>query len=199
MRIAARKDFPRIIEILAKAFDSNPSVTWVVKNDKKRPARVRALAAYSVKTAARRKGVYLSDNGHGIALCYRYNAKKEWITDFWNQAILVSKCIGLRNIFKVLQRERYTKSMRPKSGDYLYFWYYGVEPGHNGNGDAKDIKDEIFTMADKLALPVYLETSVEKNRRVYVRYGFEVYAQWFVKDQQITLYFLRRNPDKLKK
>ena len=40
-----------------------------------------------------------------LALLHRYNAKKESVSDYWNQAVLAIGTIGLRNVFKVLKRD----------------------------------------------------------------------------------------------
>ena len=60
-------------DILSKSFENNPSVNWVVKEDKRRLQRIRELCKYSFKTALYRKGAYISSNEKGVALCYKYN------------------------------------------------------------------------------------------------------------------------------
>lgn len=194
MRKASMRDLQFFVEVISNSFVSNPSVNWVIRNDKHRERRIRALAKYSFLTALRREGAYLSEQGNGIALCYRMNARSTSITDYWNQLILVFRAIGPARVFKVMKRENYANSKRPADGNYLYFWFYGVMPGKQGQGDAAELKDRIFAMADKEQLPVYLETSVEKNRRVYQRYGFEIYHTWGVVKEGINLYFMRRMP-----
>lgn len=194
MRPGIPSDQELVVNIISKSFDENPSVNWVIKNDLKREQRIRHLAKYSFKTALRRNGVFISSGGKGVALCYEADYKKESILDYWDQLILVFKAIGILKIPSVLKRESYTKSIRPSSGRYLYFWYYGVEPGFNGNGDARELKQGIFQLADRKQLPIYLETSIDKNRIVYKRYGFELYHTWNVKEQNINLYFMRRFP-----
>ena len=57
-------------------------------------------------------------------------------------------------------------------------------------GSVLEIKNAIFTKSKKEKLPIYLETSVEKNRRVYERYGFNVY--YTIRLGESTLYFLKR-------
>ena len=172
----------------------NPSVNWVVKNDKKRERRIKELSRFSFKTALKRDGVYISDDERCIALCYRYNFKKETISDYLNQARLASRAIGLSKIPEVLKRESYIKKLRPKDGNFFYFWFLGALPEGRGQGGAKEISDRIFKEADEDSLPIYLETSVLKNKRVYERFGFEIYHEWEVKSQGITLWFMRRNP-----
>lgn len=195
--LASKKDMPEAIEIIAKSFRDNPSVNWVIKNDSKDNKRIRELARFSFKTALRRNGAYISGNRKGIALCYKYNIKKESLADYWDQLVLTFKCIGPMRVMEVLKRESYTKSKRPESGEFLYFWFYGVMPGFNGQGDALELKEKILHLADSEKLPIYLETSIEKNRTVYQRYGFETYHVWEVKERNINLYFMKREPEKI--
>ncbi len=193
IRQIQRHEYKPCLELLAQAFLNNPSVNSVVKNDRKRPQRIRELARYSIKTSFARKGAFISSGRNGIALCYPIQAKKEGIIDFWNQAVLLVKAIGISRFRQVLQREAYIKSRRPQ-GNYLYFWFFGVTPGQHGSGDAVELKNHIFRWADNEQLPICLETSVEKNKRVYERYGFQVYHTWTSGQHDYTLYFMQRPP-----
>ena len=193
MRKATKADFKNAVRIISRSFATNPSILWVIKRDNKQDRRIRALAKYSFNSALKRRGAYLSSNEKGIALCYLANSKEPPpLIEYLYQLELVFRAVGLFRIGKVLKREAYVKSQQPKGEDFLYFWFYGVEPGFNGMGDAKEMKDEVFRMADEMNLPIYVETSVEKNKRVYMRYGFELYHTWWVEEQGINLYFLRR-------
>ena len=194
MRPATKKDTKNAVEIISKSFQTNPSILWVIKQDHKQRSRTRALALYSFRIALLRRGAYLSDNGKGIALCYRSSSKRSLLAEYWNQVILVFRAIGIERVGIVLRRQAYIESIMPKNIEYLYFWFFGVEPGYNGRGGASEIKNALFEMSARENLPIYLETSVEKNRRVYERYGFEVYHSWKVENPDITLYFMRREP-----
>lgn len=178
MRQCTKKDEQHVIHIITESFDSNPSVNWVIKNDRHRRQRIKALADYSFKTAMARNGAWISDDGEGVALCYRYNFKKEGFEDYVNQITLAFKAIGPGRIFKIMRRDSYFKSQRPTSGDYLYFWFLGVSDKGKGKTAAKELKDLIFSESARTGLPIYLETSVPKNRRVYERYGFACYHTW---------------------
>ena len=76
--------------------------------------------------------------------------------------------------------------------EHLYFWFLGVEKG--GNKAVFEIKDQIFQWSEEKKLPILLETSVIRNRKVYERYGFEVYHTWDDSGNGNTLWFMRRMP-----
>lgn len=195
MRRAVKSDEKRVVDILTQSFESNPSVLWVVKKDRKLKKRIKELCRYSFNTALRRQGVWLSSNRNGVALCYPYNAKKDGFADYLSQISLVLRAVGLKRVPMVLKRESYIKQHRPADGNFLYFWFLGVLPGHQDGKAARELKEHILNLSSKSSLPIYLETSVEKNRRVYQRFGFEVYHQWVSDDNETVVYFMRRMPD----
>ena len=106
MRKAQKSDLSLVVEILSSSFDENPSVNWVVKQDRKIGKRIQVLCKYAFLTALARGGVYISSDEKGVALCYKYNEKKESLTDYWNQLILALRAIGLKRIPEVLNENR---------------------------------------------------------------------------------------------
>lgn len=181
----------KVINIISKAFAENPSVLSVIKNkSENKTAAIKALAKYAYRTSKRRNGIFFSSDQCATALCYPYFSKKDSIVDYWNQLWLIQNAIGWKKLFYTLKREKYMKSIRPRSSDFLYFWFFASSKKETRG--AFELKDLIFERADQLQLPIYLETSVEKNKRVYERYGFEVYHIW--KDNKgPVLYFMRRS------
>ncbi|MBL4861946.1 MAG: GNAT family N-acetyltransferase [Crocinitomicaceae bacterium] len=194
MRKATNTAAKEITDIISDSFYTNPSVNTVTqaKNDDSKRKKIKALAKFAFKTGLRRDGVYFSSDEKGVAICYRFNAKKESIQDYLYQIELVVTSIGLKRLPAVLRREKYIKSRRPKSSDYLYFWFFGVDKDARGRGAAIELKNAIFEEAEKDKLPIYLETSVEKNKQVYERYGFEVYHTWKDEGQEYPLWFMRK-------
>lgn len=190
MRTATKQDKSLVIEIIAESFYTNPSVNMVIKQDSKKTKRIRALANYSFKTALRRNGVFISDDNKGVAICYKYNIKKEGIADYWNQMVLAFAAIGVRRVGKVLSRESHFKQQRPSDGNFLYFWFLGVVNSGKGRGAAIELKNGLLSKSAKEKLPIYLETSVTQNKRVYERYGFETYHLHI--REGIEIYCMRR-------
>lgn len=182
-----------VTNIITEAFTDNPSVLAVIKNDWNKEERINALALYAYRTAKAREGVHLSADKTAVALCYRYRFKKETIADYLNQLRLVNKAIGWGRLLKLMKRDSYIKKTRPEKDDFLYFWFFGVRPQHRGNGAALELKNKLFSLSEELQLPIYLETSVAQNKRIYERYGFEVYHEWNPPGET-PLWFMRRIP-----
>jgi len=194
MRKATWSDREKVVNIIAESFEGNPSVNWVIKNDSKRIKRIKILAEYAFSNVQRRGGVYLSSNEEGVILFYKDNEYKEGIADYIDQAKLAIGAVGLNRVGSILNRESYKKKIRPADGEFIYCWFYGVKDIARGKGAAIELKNYIFSEADRKQLPIYLETSLPKNLIAYKRYGFEIFHEWNVKKEDITLWFMKREP-----
>ena len=182
------------IKIIEEAFDDNPMINFIIKNDHKRKKRISALATYSYNRSARRDGIFFSSDKEGIALCFQFNKKGNLIFDLIDQLKLVIKAIGINRALDASKRESYRNSIRPTDGNFLYFWYLGVSKKGIGGTAVKELRDSIFLVSKEKNLPIYLETTILKNKIVYERYGFETYHEWNVPNTEITMWFMRRTP-----
>jgi len=55
-----------------------------------------------------------------------------------------------------------------------------------------DIRDHLFSLSDKLNLPILIETTIEKLLKLYKYVGFEIYNTWYDKEVDINVWFLQR-------
>lgn len=191
-----KKDLKTEVEAIINAtFQDNPSVLRTIKQDKKWKKRLKALVNYSFETAYMRNGVFISENRKGAALCYNPFLKKEGLVDYYNQAKLAIKAIGLERVYSILKREAYVKQFHPKT-NYFHFWFLGVLPeARNAYGALSELKNKIYALADKNKYAIYLETSIKKNVKLYQLGGFELYHTWDENGKSPTLYFMRRLPN----
>ncbi len=189
MRLATKQDKTLVVDILSTTFQDNPSVHNIIK--KVDSIHVRRLMEYAFDSVLETKGVYMSNDNRGVAICYQPSLQSKGIYQLYLQLKLTFRVIGSSNISKALAHKKLILSKHPKDGKYLNFWFLGVLP----KTDIKsvlEIKSAIFEQSKQKTLPIYIETSVEKNRRVYERYGFEVYHKHHLGSG--NLYFLRREP-----
>lgn len=176
----------RVVEIITRTFDKNPSVNSVIGEHGNRKRKLARLANYAYYKSKNRDGLFVSENGRGAALCFMStsNPKMNWNEMFAEFRFAVS--LPINKVFQALRRESYLKKHRLQS-DHLYFWFFGVE--NNGGRAAFELKDVIFKIAEKNNLPILLETSVARNKLIYERYGFEVYHEW-VDENGTLLWFM---------
>jgi hypothetical protein len=193
MRIATWADEEKVVNILAASYDSNPSINWIIDcNASDRSKRIKELASYSFKVGMYRQGVFISSDGNGAAICFKYSNKKFSLKLLFLQIKLAWAALGIHGIKEALRRESYVENRLPTSTDFLYFWFFGVIPGKHSGNSAKELKDHIFQWSLDSNLPIYVETTVKKNKRVYERYGFQLYHTWKVPNKDFNLYFMKR-------
>jgi hypothetical protein len=185
-----------VVTIIAETFDSNPAVNWLIKQGSSRKRHIQNLAKYAFMKAWIRDGVYISTNEKGVALCYRFNKKKFSLLVLWYQLKFALTSIEVSRLPKVLKREAYRAQLRPESGAYYYFWFLSVLP--EGRGAGFELKNAVFEQATKEHLPVYLETSIERNQKIYEHIGFQTYHYWKDEKEGIQFWFLKWEPSQHK-
>jgi GNAT superfamily N-acetyltransferase len=176
-----------IIEILAKSFNANQSVSYIIKQDGNRLNRLRALMKYSFRLCLMFGDVYLSDDNTACALVLYPDKKKATLASLFLDAELIIRCIGFSNVLKAFKREVKIKNILPKTA-MSYIWFVGVDPAYQGSGKGTALMSEIIQESKKMQRPLYLETSTVKNLPWYNKLGFEVYNQL---DLSYRIYFLR--------
>jgi len=188
-----------IIQRVADILKETPSAQDIVKKGPKRNERFLYLARHMVEKAIAKDALITSHGGLGIAILFRTNAKDK---NFWKEILdeigLVRKVTGVKNALKILKNQKYIKKQRPKEGDYLYCWFWGIVKDDRGPGTqiAASMKDELLRISEKEQLPIYAETRLKTNAVVYRRYKFELFHTWKQPDGA-TMWFLRYIPKSL--
>jgi ribosomal protein S18 acetylase RimI-like enzyme len=185
---AEKKDKELVIEILARSFNHNKSVNYIIKQDSKKDLRLRSLMAYSFDVCHVDGDVLLSDDKNACALVLFPDKKKTTLRSVWWDIRLILDCIGLSNIRKVLVREAELKKRHPKKLLY-YLWYIGVDPAAQHKGAGSRLLTEVMEHSKTLNRPIYLETSTEENLPWYRKHGFRIYNEL---DLGYKIYFLKQ-------
>lgn len=165
-----------VVEILTASFDLNRSVNYVVRQDKHRVKRIHVLMEYAFDTCLAFGEVYLSDDQHACALILYPEKRKTSFRSIFYDLRLLTGCIGLNGIGKVLDREKRIKRHHPKM-PMMHLWFIGVKPVKQGAGIGSDLLKEIIQHSNSKQRPVYLETSTPENISWYKKQGFEVIAE----------------------
>jgi len=174
MKYAQKIDKPKVIRILTSAFLNNPSVNYIIKQDRKKRERIEALMDYSFEVCYHSGKVLLNDNETACALVSFPDKKKLSISSILNDINFVFNAVGLGGVTKALQREKIIHANYPNSNIY-YLWFIGVDQDQQGRGEGSKLLTEILEDATGCGRPIYLETSVSRNITWYKKFGFEVY------------------------
>ncbi|NCI46684.1 GNAT family N-acetyltransferase [Sediminibacterium soli] len=189
MKKAKYNDKHLVIDILAESFDANLSVNYIIKQDRKREKRIRALMDYSFEICTAFGDVFISDDNKACALIVYPDKKKVTLKSTVLDAKLILQAVGLGNISKTLKREKLIGSIQPKI-PMTHLWFIGVDPVAQGRGIGSTLLQEIIEYSNSNNRPIYLETSTVKNLPWYKEFGFEVYNE---QDLSYHLYFFKRD------
>ncbi len=185
-----------IIGHVAEILKETPSAEEIVKNGGDRDKRFRYLARYMVEKGIKKNGLVLSENQKGIAILFRTNRKdSSFLNEIVEEIGLLFNVTGIKNALRILKNQKYIKAQRPKSGDYLYCWFWGIVPDHRGADTqvGKEMKDEFLRLSKESNLPLYAETRTKRNVIVYQKFGFELFHTWNRPDGN-TMWFMRYIP-----
>lgn len=180
----------QMIDILATAFAENKSVNYLLKDDRRKHARVRALMAYSFDVCYTFGELWLSADRQACALLLLPERRKTSLKTLIWDLQLVMRSIGLAGVQRAQQRESRIKKHHPETA-YAYLWFVATAPGQQGQGVGTSLMKEILARYDSYQLPLYLETSTLRNLPWYKKLGFEVYKEL---DFSFPLFMLRREP-----
>ena len=186
MIVATQKDKERIIDIIATSFDTNKSINYVVKQDDKRRERLRSLIEYSIFQGEKFGKVVMSEDRNAACIILHPWQKKVTLSSILWDLRLITNVIGVRNVGRVLTREKLLKKNYPKTPFY-HLWYIGVDPKYQNRGiGSKLLREVLESCNDK---PIYLETSVVSNLDWYAKHNFEIMDTL---ELGYTLYVLRK-------
>lgn len=185
---AQLQDRSLVTTMLAQSFDENKSVNYIIPQDRHRTKRILRLMEYSFDYCRLFGEVYLSGDKQGCALIVYPWKVKTTVRSMLLDLRLILRCVGPVNLRKVLQREAIIKKLHPRE-PFCYLWFIGVVSTVQQKGIGSTLLRELLDQCDRDGLPVYLETSVERNVPWYQRLGFTVYHKL---DLGYTLYCMKR-------
>jgi ribosomal protein S18 acetylase RimI-like enzyme len=172
---ASYYDKPFVVDLLTRAFDNNNSVNYVVKQDNKRITRIRRLMDYSFELCYTYGNVYLTGDRKGAVLLLLPHTKKLTPHTVLLDLKLVFGSMGISRLFKVLSRESQIKKFYPK--ELMYLWFICVDPQYQGQGLGSQMLQYVINESNLRRLPLYLETSMERNMPFYERFNFKKYNE----------------------
>ncbi|WP_333663766.1 GNAT family N-acetyltransferase [Chishuiella changwenlii] len=187
MKIATIKDRDKIVDILFKSFVDvriPNSINFIVGLNNDRDKRLRALMEYQFDRTILEGKAIISDDDKGVILFLESNtfSFKKIILDFK----LLFKCIGIRNVFNVLKREKILKNNHPNQ-KFIHLWLMAVNPEFQGQGNGSKLLQETLKYYKNEL--IYLETTTQENLSFYTKNKFTIFKENFNLDY--PLYFLK--------
>lgn len=196
MKKATFEDREKVVKIITESFFNNPHMNCIIKNDNRKRQRLSLLAEYVFYSGWRRDGVYLTEDEQGFVIIHEN--KKVWPDqrELLLKLKLIFKVFTLARTLKVARIESLIKANRCKRPRFLYIWFLGVSDQSLGSNNARDMMKFVFDLSAEMQLPLFVETTLERNARIYSRFGFESYQILHEEKESLTVWFMQRNPDK---
>ena len=150
------------------------------------------MTEYAYQLVEKFDGIYLSKDKTTVLFYYLDSQYKRGFIDYLRYGWMFMRAIKPSQLIPTLKREKYIKSLRPDYKDFIYVWVLGSVPDSTSIRGLADIRDHLFGLSEKLQLPILIETTVEKVRKLYHYVGFEEYHKWEDAEAGINVWFLER-------
>ncbi|MFF2011640.1 GNAT family N-acetyltransferase [Streptomyces sp. NPDC058195] len=190
LRTAGLDDAGQIADVLARAFDDDPMMTWFFPDE---ASRAQGMARYFATIFTRQYGPY--------GVCERTDAGVSfWVSpEGQDKAVPDAETLGeLEGILgdrAGLFRE--AVAVAAGHGPKEPHWYLavlGADPAARGQGHGAALLRSGLARADAAGLPVYLESSKESNLPFYEHFGFTVLGEARLPGGGPAVWVMRRAP-----
>ena len=197
VRSAGAADVALLTHILATAFDDDPVINWVMRQDAKRRWAIQTFFRHSVERALRRAELSVTTDGTGGTVWWAPGAhSRPALRPWWRrlpQDLGNSRLTGPRR-FRNLQDVGRILGERTPSRPHYHLNFLGVLPDHRGRGLGSTLIRDVTRRLDRAGLPAYLENTKERNLSLYERHGFRVLDSCGMPRGGPRLWFMWRDP-----
>lgn len=184
-------------EVLGRALNDDPISLYIFPNDEERKEKLKYVFRVTTCIGVRYGEVRAtSPNLEGIAIWMPYKRFKEKFS--W-----VLRCGGLSMGIKLgleaAKRSNPIRNFIEKvhveiiSDEHWYLNELGVDPPFQGKGYGSSLMRYMLKKIDEQGLPVYLETSLEKNVKYYEKFGFKLIREALIPETDVNLWFMLRD------
>lgn len=172
VREAVPEDVDALAAMLARAFDDDPVMRFMLSGPRHRGRYARRFFAWQLRRLLPGGQVHLAGEGAAAAI---------WaLPDNWRQSTREGASLAVRMLPAVVRHiPRVTSSIvmlerRHPRAPHLYLSVLGCEPEAQGHGFGSAAIVPGLAFADAEGLPAFLESSKERNLDFYARFGFRV-------------------------
>lgn len=194
--LATRQDKDLVVALLVRSFDQDPQMNWYIGTGPNRDRRLRMMMEFAFEQCLPQQSIYLTADKQAVAIWRFHQKDSVSLRMLWTYAKFIG-IMGLKRLKAIMQLDEQIHANYPQKEAFWYLWILGVTPESQGQGLSSQLLDHQLQQADEQAIPCYLETSVEKNVRIYERRGYEVYQQLELAStsgSSVPLFLLKRQP-----
>jgi ribosomal protein S18 acetylase RimI-like enzyme len=174
VRKATQRDVEGTARSLSRAFDDDPVMNWLIRQDARRSEAFSTLFRTSLDELCLEHGWALTTEDQTAgALWYPPGTSKITFGQQLRMLPQMLRCAGLLGLPRLVGVMDTMDKHHPKS-DHYYLQFVGVDPEHQGKGIGAALMKPALEECDREDLGAYLENTKESNLSFYERFGFEV-------------------------
>ena len=178
VRKATLADAPRLAQALASAFLDDPVITWIFPDQHRRRRVLRAFMEFRLrKLAFPHDEVWMTADGAAAAVWLPPPGR--WQLSRPQQLRLLPplvRFLGLRTASVLGGLDR-MEDRHPQDPSHWYLFILGTEPAAQGRGMGSALLSHMLARVDADRMPIYLESSNQRNIALYGRHGFEITSE----------------------
>ncbi len=186
-------DADETIRMLARAFEDDPFVHWLVRKDARHEEGMRAFFEAALHGTTLPFGeCYTTDGIDGAAL---WNPPDTWNLNLFGKIRLApdfARATGLSRLLHVFFATNPLTAAHPHD-PHFYLFVLGVDQAKQRRGIGRRLVEPVLRRCDDERIAAYLETSNPENLVFYRSLGFAEVGAHTIPDGP-TVWFLRREP-----
>jgi ribosomal protein S18 acetylase RimI-like enzyme len=170
-------DVPVIASALARAFEDDPVMNYVLQGDEDMIGRLeRAFTFFLRNIWLPQDECFATTRLSGAAL---WLPPGKWHLSPWAQLRLLPGMVWVlgSNLPRMMSVLNLIEKKHPKEPPHHYLAVLGVEPELQGRGFGGALMQPVLSVCDRDRAGAYLESSKERNVVLYERHGFRVIEQ----------------------
>jgi GNAT superfamily N-acetyltransferase len=198
IRKATTKDIPALVETLSLAFEKDPVMDWIIRDDDKRTTALKRFFTHFLKESIPYGETNTTDEMEACAVWVPPGvwAKPPPLLEYLRTLPELLRWTGLGRLKRYIDVDMIEYAKKPTMPHY-YLVFLGVKPEHQGNGFGSQLLEHTLSWLDETGLPAYLENSNKENLSLYERHGFKVYDEFKLKNGTLTEWCMLRKPKTL--
>ncbi len=189
-------DTPKLADILAQAFMTDPVFSWIFRQDNRRRRALKDyFTTYVLGNAFEEGEVLATKNFEGCAVWFPpgkgfMDASPEAMKSLLPEILNWAK---KDRVDRVLEAMRLLTENRP-SWPHYYLEYLGVAPKYQGRGLGTLLLRAKLELIDAEGARVYLESTNDRNLPLYFRQGFKAVKREAFMNSGPVYTFMSRDP-----
>jgi len=194
VRKANSNDVSRLAPALAKAFDEDPFVNWLVRSDNNRRKGIELLFKTGLTMLSLPFGeVLTTDDCIGGALWIPSDNVKISILKQISMVPAITGIASFSGLLRVIGCLDALDKAHPQEKHY-YLFFVGVDPSQRKKGIGSTLIEPVLEKCDREGCGAYLENTNLANQAFYESHGFEVTGDLIVGKNAPPLKAMWRKP-----